>query len=188
MSDDAKRETGAQGVVRQTGALEQALKSASQTPLGKASQLTTPLSLSGIGNLATLGNRVSALTNLGGLTHLDRIGRTVSTLTLPSTILDRALLTSTARVQVDEDAPQTALPPPPKPAPAARAIHSVSDLGRIVRERRMAMALTQQDLADAAGTGRRFISELETGKASLEIDKVLKVCRYVGIDLFSRVR
>ena len=40
---------------------------------------------------------LSALTSLGGLTPLDRIGRTVSTLTQPSTILDRALLTSTAR-------------------------------------------------------------------------------------------
>ncbi|MFC7379197.1 helix-turn-helix transcriptional regulator [Brevundimonas sp. GCM10030266] len=188
MSDEAKRDTACGGV-RQTGALEQALKSASQTPLGKVSQLTTPLSLSGIGNLANLGSRVSALTSLGGLTHLDRIGRTVSTLTLPSTLLDPALLTSTARApEGAEGAPQAALPPPPKPATTALPIQSVSDLGRIVRERRLAMSLTQQDLADAAGTGRRFISELETGKASLEIDKVLKVCRYVGVDLFARVR
>jgi y4mF family transcriptional regulator len=50
------------------------------------------------------------------------------------------------------------------------------------------MQLTQQDLADAAGTGRRFISELETGKATLELGKVIQACSVLGVDLFATGR
>ena len=39
-----------------------------------------------------------------------------------------------------------------------------------------------------AGVGRRFISELENGKATLEIDKVLKVAAAAGIDFLARER
>lgn len=69
-----------------------------------------------------------------------------------------------------------------------RDVGTTQDLGRYVREKRIAMKLTQQELADTAGTGRRFISELEAGKATLEFGKVLQVCRSVGLDLFAAAR
>ncbi|WP_282008769.1 helix-turn-helix transcriptional regulator [Brevundimonas aveniformis] len=65
---------------------------------------------------------------------------------------------------------------------------SPADLGRLIRERRLAQGLTQQDLADAAGTGRRFVSELEAGKATLELGKVLIVCAALGLDIFAAPR
>lgn len=74
------------------------------------------------------------------------------------------------------------------PAVVRRPVGAVSDLGAFVRLRRQDMNLTQQELADAAGTGRRFISELEAGKATLEIGKVIHVCRYLGIDLSAAAR
>lgn len=77
---------------------------------------------------------------------------------------------------------------PPTPAPARKRIGKVSDIGELVRDRRLALGLTQQDLADAAGTGRRFISELEGGKPTLEFGKVLTVCRCVGVDLSAVTR
>jgi HTH-type transcriptional regulator/antitoxin HipB len=42
--------------------------------------------------------------------------------------------------------------------------------------------------ADLVGVGRRFISELENGKATLELGKVLQVASATGIDLLARRR
>lgn len=83
----------------------------------------------------------------------------------------------------------TGLPETPAPRPASRRrVSSTVDLGELVRERRLEMNLTQQDLADVAGTGRRFISELEGGKATLEFGRIIQVCRVLGIDLFAMTR
>jgi y4mF family transcriptional regulator len=76
-------------------------------------------------------------------------------------------------------------------AVASRALCEVAlpaDLGRLVRTARKNMKLTQQRFADLAGVGRRFISELEAGKATLELGKALEVCRAAGIDVFARPR
>ncbi len=64
-------------------------------------------------------------------------------------------------------------------------IGATAELGQMVRERRKAMGLSQQDFADRAGLGRRFVSELENGKKTLEIDKVLTALATAGIRLFS---
>jgi y4mF family transcriptional regulator len=68
------------------------------------------------------------------------------------------------------------------------AITSVHDLGQLIREAREERKLSQQAFADLAGVGRRFISELENGKATLEFDKVLQVASATGIDLLARRR
>lgn len=61
---------------------------------------------------------------------------------------------------------------------------SVLDLGQAVRQARKDRRMNQQELADAAGVGRRFVSELERGKATLEVGKVLRVCHAAGVALF----
>lgn len=43
--------------------------------------------------------------------------------------------------------------------------------------------MTQKEAASIAGVGVRFLSELESGKPTLEIDKVLNVARLFGIDI-----
>ena len=68
------------------------------------------------------------------------------------------------------------------------AVTSVHDLGQLIREAREERKLSQQAFADLAGVGRRFISELENGKATLEFDKVLQVASATGIDLLARRR
>lgn len=73
-------------------------------------------------------------------------------------------------------------------AAAHQAVVSVAALGGFVRATRLRMGLTQQELADMAGVGRRFISELEAGKPTVETGKVLQVCASVGVDLFAEVR
>ncbi len=67
-------------------------------------------------------------------------------------------------------------------------ITSVADIGVLVRAARERQKLSQQSFADLAGVGRRFLSELENGKGTLEFDKVLKVAAASGIDLFAKER
>lgn len=52
-------------------------------------------------------------------------------------------------------------------------------IARFVRLQRKTLKMTQQDLADRAGVGIRFIRELESGKPTLRMDKV-----NVVLDLF----
>lgn len=84
----------------------------------------------------------------------------------------------------------TTSPPPASPAPTAMTLRvaSAAELGAIVRLHRTQLGFSQQRLADLAGTGRRFISELESGKPSLEFDRVVQCCAALGIDLFARAR
>lgn len=57
------------------------------------------------------------------------------------------------------------------------------ELGEAVRRTRKAHGLTQHALAGLAGTGPRFISELERGKSSAELGKVLDVLAVLGLRL-----
>ncbi len=62
-------------------------------------------------------------------------------------------------------------------------IRAVSELGRAIRLRRKAIGLTQTAVAQVAGVGNRFVSELERGKATAEFGKVLRVVSVLGLDL-----
>ncbi|MEY4581971.1 MAG: hypothetical protein RL701_6674 [Pseudomonadota bacterium] len=59
-------------------------------------------------------------------------------------------------------------------------------LGAIVRERRKALQLSQSELAALAGVGLAFLYELEHGKPSVRIDKVLAVFTVLGLELHVR--
>lgn len=52
-------------------------------------------------------------------------------------------------------------------------------LAKFVRQQRKALKMTQQDLADRAGVGIRFVRELEGGKPTHRMDKV-----NIVLDLF----
>lgn len=49
-----------------------------------------------------------------------------------------------------------------------------------VKQRRKQLNMTQQDLADRAGVGLRFIRDLEQGKSTVRMDKVNKVLNLFG--------
>jgi HTH-type transcriptional regulator / antitoxin HipB len=55
------------------------------------------------------------------------------------------------------------------------------ELGSFVREIRKRLNLTQIDLALTAGTGTRFIVDLERGKETCEMGKVFCVLHSLGI-------
>ena len=62
-------------------------------------------------------------------------------------------------------------------------IKSVKDLGTLVKEARKKQKLTQVELAQLSNVGTRFLSDLENGKPTCEIDKVIKVLANLGIKL-----
>ena len=62
-------------------------------------------------------------------------------------------------------------------------IKDVADLGRIVKETRKSQKITQTDLAIASQVGVRFIVELENGKETVQLGKVIKVCRMLGLKI-----
>ncbi len=64
-------------------------------------------------------------------------------------------------------------------------IPDASDLGHLIRDARKAQGLTQDELAGMTGTGRRFISELENGKETSQLGKVLLVLGALGIALYA---
>jgi len=57
---------------------------------------------------------------------------------------------------------------------------SVGPVARFVRARRKAAGLTQEELASQVGVGLRFLKELELGKETLRMDKVLLVLEFFG--------
>ena len=79
----------------------------------------------------------------------------------------------------------SAYPPRTTPYPGLATIGRPADIGVIVRERRIRLGLSQADLAEQAGVGRRFVSELEAGKVTVELAKVLVVCRVLGLRLLA---
>jgi ribosome-binding protein aMBF1 (putative translation factor) len=62
-------------------------------------------------------------------------------------------------------------------------IRTTEDLGVTVRRIRRAQGLRQPDLALACGTSVRFIVELEHGKATAQVGKVLLVLRMLRIQV-----
>ncbi len=60
---------------------------------------------------------------------------------------------------------------------------TVEHLGLLVKKHRKLAGLNQTDLAMVSGTATRFISNLENGKQSCEIGKVMAVCQSLGLEL-----
>jgi y4mF family transcriptional regulator len=67
-------------------------------------------------------------------------------------------------------------------------IDSYEVLGSLIRARRNELELNQTELADVAGTTLRFISELERGKQTAQLDGVLRVLAALGIRLEATLR
>ena len=67
--------------------------------------------------------------------------------------------------------------------PNGNIIDSTQTLGSWVRDKRKKDQLTQIELAELTGVGVRFLSELENGKPSVQLDKVLLVLAGLGLKI-----
>ena len=61
---------------------------------------------------------------------------------------------------------------------------TVADIGTRIREIRKAQGVSQETRSGLAGTGQRYISELERGKATARIGEMLKVLNALGVGLY----
>lgn len=57
----------------------------------------------------------------------------------------------------------------------------IATIAKTVRNERKRAGLRQNELAGAAGVGTRFIVELEAGKPTLQVGKLLRVLDTLGI-------
>lgn len=60
---------------------------------------------------------------------------------------------------------------------------NVTAIGAIIRDERKVLGLRQDELAAASGVGLRFLVELERGKPTVQMGKVLDVLAALGCDL-----
>lgn len=63
------------------------------------------------------------------------------------------------------------------------SIRTAQQLGDALRSARKQLGLTQPQLALAAGVGVRFIVDLEAGKATVQLQQVLRVINALGGEL-----
>ena len=62
-------------------------------------------------------------------------------------------------------------------------IKTIEDIGKLVKETRKKQGFTQVQLAQLSNVGTRFLSDLENGKQTCEVGKMLKVLANLGIKL-----
>lgn len=67
-------------------------------------------------------------------------------------------------------------------------INNAKTLGIAIRERRKELHYTQAYLSEFTGYSTSFISEVERGKATAEIEKVFQLVQVLGLDIFVEKR
>ena len=86
------------------------------------------------------------------------------------------------------------MPPSPQDLPlghsagAETPIRSSVELGAVIRDQRRRLALKQLDLAGLGNTGNRFIVDLENGKPTVQLQKVLDLMDLLGLEVVVRTK
>ncbi len=62
-------------------------------------------------------------------------------------------------------------------------VATAADIGAAIRKKRKEDGLTLADTAALCGVGYRFMSDLENGKETAQIGKVLQVMKALGLDV-----
>lgn len=66
--------------------------------------------------------------------------------------------------------------------------YNAQEIGELVKSTRKKLGVTQQNLALISGTGLRFIIELEQGKPTVQLEKVLTVLKTLGLKITIEVK
>ena len=67
-------------------------------------------------------------------------------------------------------------------------IPDTKTFGQVVRIRRKALGYTQSFLSDFCGVSISFISDLENGKPTIELEKAIRIANLLGLDCSLTVR
>lgn len=65
-------------------------------------------------------------------------------------------------------------------------VSTVGEIGEIVKAARRQQRVTQIDVAGLTGSGNRFIVDLEKGKETVRMQKVLDVLHLLGLEVVIR--
>ena len=63
-------------------------------------------------------------------------------------------------------------------------LYSVADVGKLILAERKRQKLSQLQLAGLANTGIRFVSDVENGKGTVQLQKLLAVISALGLCMF----
>jgi transcriptional regulator with XRE-family HTH domain len=69
----------------------------------------------------------------------------------------------------------------PKRSSGPFRVYSPASLGDAIRHYRTAAGLTQAQLAEMAGLQRSYLSELESGKETEQLKRILRIFRQLGV-------
>jgi HTH-type transcriptional regulator/antitoxin HipB len=61
--------------------------------------------------------------------------------------------------------------------------YTTEQISKLIRETRKTLGVTQKDLSLTSGTGLRFVIDLEKGKETCEVGKVLTILHTLGIKM-----
>ena len=67
-------------------------------------------------------------------------------------------------------------------------VSTPTDLGALIRQRRKMLGLSQDSLDALSGVSHKFLNEVEQGKQTAQIGKVMRVIEMLGIDLVAKAR
>lgn len=63
-------------------------------------------------------------------------------------------------------------------------LENSAEVGRLVQQERKRQKLSQLQLAGLANTGIRFVSDLENGKGTVQLQKLIAVLSALGLGLY----
>lgn len=62
------------------------------------------------------------------------------------------------------------------------------DIGKVIKERRALLGISQQDLSDYSGVGISTVKDLERGVGNPSIDTLKKILDVVGLEVILQVK
>ncbi len=62
-------------------------------------------------------------------------------------------------------------------------LRTADDVGALMRDRRRALGLSQQGLAERIGSTRRWVIDIERGKPAAEVGMILRALDALGVQL-----
>lgn len=68
-------------------------------------------------------------------------------------------------------------------APGTVSVMLRDDLGRRIRDARLALGLTQREAAERSGVSYQLISQIERGAVNTTVDTVAQICEQLGLEV-----
>ncbi len=62
------------------------------------------------------------------------------------------------------------------------------EIGKVIKERRALLGISQQDLSDYSGVGISTVKDLERGKGNPSIETLKKILDVVGLEILIQVK